>query len=331
MLIGEIEQKTSSRFKNTDDFDAYINAIDNGGCDSEDVIFTRWLYILNRPEYKKVNRSQYGKGTDFRQDIVEYKGNNCYIPSSGNCFLKCINFFIEKDYTEEFLTFIRTQQRRSNVMTSARVQPFCRKYNINIGCYDLFRVCPRNITERNTALRIHENHFCLIWKSDGISFDKAIKELKDNYKVIDNVISDKHVKSFIKYEYKRKKVQSQLTNMVVYDIETFNTDRTVPCANCIHRLSKLSGKYNRDISEKEYQKCLNGCSVFKGLDSINETLDYVLQLKGEPKRVNNKIVKYNLYLLAHKGSGFDSYVVLNNLPQWRTVVSLIKTDQVLFL
>ena len=52
-------------------------------------------------------------------------------------------------------------------------------------------------------------------------------------------------------------------------------------------------------------------------------LDYVLQYKGEPKRINNKIVKYNLYLIAHKGSGFDSYVVLNNLPQWRTV-KLIK-------
>ena len=53
-------------------------------------------------------------------------------------------------------------------------------------------------------------------------------------------------------------------------------------------------------------------------------LHYVLHIKGEAKRINNKLVKYNLYLLAHKGSGFDSYVVLNNLPQWRTVVSFIK-------
>ena len=47
-------------------------------------------------------------------------------------------------------------------------------------------------------------------------------------------------------------------------------------------------------------------------------LDYVLQFKGEPKRNIIKIVKYNLYLIAHKRSGFDSYVVLNNLLQWRT-------------
>ena len=52
-------------------------------------------------------------------------------------------------------------------------------------------------------------------------------------------------------------------------------------------------------------------------------LDYVLQYKGQPKRIINKKVKYNLYLIAHRGSGFDSYVVLNNLPQWRTFI-LIK-------
>ena len=318
MLIGEIEQKTNIRFKNVNDFENYINAIDNVGYDSEDVIFTGWLYKLNTPEFKKVNRSQYGRGTDFKQDIVEYIGNNCYIPTSGNCFINCINYFTKKDYTEEFLTFIRTEQRRSNVMTAARIQPFCRKYNINIGCYDGFRVCPGNITQRNIAFIIHNNHFCLIWKSNGVSFDRAIKELKDNFRVVDNVISDKHVKSYIKYEYKPKKVQSQLTNMIVYDIETFSTIKCVPYANCIYRLSKISGKYDRDISEKEYQKCLIDCIGFKGLDNINKMLDYVLQFKGEAKPINNKIVKYNLYLIAHKGSGFDSYVVLNNLPQWRT-------------
>ena len=56
-------------------------------------------------------------------------------------------------------------------------------------------------------------------------------------------------------------------------------------------------------------------------------LDHVLSFKGEPKKVKNKIVEYNLYLIAHNGSGFDSYVVLNNLPQWRSVVKLIKNGR----
>ena len=172
-LIGDLEQKTTIKFKNVADFENYINVIDNVGYDSGYVIFTGWLYELNTTELKKVNRSQFGKGTDFKPDIVEYRGKNVYIPSPGMCFIKCSNYFTKKDHTNEFLPFIRTDQRRSNVMTSATVQPFCRKHNTKRGCYDGFRVCARNNSEGNTALKIHNNHFCLIWKTDGVSFSKA--------------------------------------------------------------------------------------------------------------------------------------------------------------
>ena len=70
-------------------------------------------------------------------------------------------------------------------------------------------------------------------KSDGISFDKAIKEIKDNFEVVDNVISDKHVKSFINYEYNPRKLKSPLPNIIAYDLETFNKIRAVPCCSCI--------------------------------------------------------------------------------------------------
>ena len=38
--------------------------------------------------------------------------------------------------------------------------------------------------------------------------------------------------------------------MVVYDIETFNTDRVVFFAICIYRLSKVSGNDIRDITQQ---------------------------------------------------------------------------------
>ena len=47
---------------------------------------------------------------------------------------------------------------------------------------------------------MHENFFCLIWKSNGISIKKATEELKNNFKVVDIVLSDKHVKRFFKHE-----------------------------------------------------------------------------------------------------------------------------------
>ena len=112
-------------------------------------------------QFNKVKRSQYGTSTDFKQDNVEYIGNNCYIPSSGNCFIKCAKDFTEK-YTEDFLNFIRTEKCRSRVMTSAINQPFCRKHNTNLGYFNGTEVRPRKNTERNTALKLHKNHFCLI-------------------------------------------------------------------------------------------------------------------------------------------------------------------------
>ena len=175
MIIGPIEHKTNIRFKNKDDFENYINAIDIE-YHSEDVTFSGYIYKVNTHRFNVVKRSDYGKGTNYMQKIVEYHGQNCFIPTSGMCFIKCISYFTKKDYTEEFLTFIRTEQRRSNVMTSTRNQPFCRKYNINIGCSDGTRRNPRNLTQRNTSLFLYNNHFCLIWKSKNISFNQVIED-----------------------------------------------------------------------------------------------------------------------------------------------------------
>ena len=105
MIIGPIEHKTNIRFKNMDDFENYINAIDVD-YDSDDVTFIGYVYKINTPHFKVVKRSVYGRGIKYMQKIVEYHGQNCYIPTSGMCFIKCINYFTKKDYIEEFLTFI---------------------------------------------------------------------------------------------------------------------------------------------------------------------------------------------------------------------------------
>ena len=150
MLVGKLEQKSIIRVKNINDFENYFNAIDVD-YDCEHVIFTGRLYILNTPDFFKLNGSQYARSTDFKQDIVEFIGNNCFIRTSGNCFIKCINYLTGKEYLIEFLTFIRDEQRRSNVMTSAKVQLLCKKHSINLGCYDGCRVCRRTITETKIA------------------------------------------------------------------------------------------------------------------------------------------------------------------------------------
>ena len=86
-------------------------------------------------------------------------------------------------------------------MTKARIQPSCRAININLGYYDGERVFPRSVTNRDSALFLYNNHFCLIWKSEGVSFNQAIKELEHNFKIVDNYITNEKVKSYFEYKY----------------------------------------------------------------------------------------------------------------------------------
>ena len=69
-----------------DDFESYIHAIDVH-YDSGDVTFTGSVYKLNIPKFNVVKRSVYAKGTNYMQEIVEYHGQNGYIPTSGHCFI----------------------------------------------------------------------------------------------------------------------------------------------------------------------------------------------------------------------------------------------------
>ena len=83
------------------DFQSYLNAIDID-YDSEDVTFTGYVYKINTPQFKVVQRSTEGKGTNYMQEIDEYHGQNVNIPTSGMCFIKCIKYFTWKIIQKNF-------------------------------------------------------------------------------------------------------------------------------------------------------------------------------------------------------------------------------------
>ena len=61
--------------------------------------------------------------------------------------------------------------------------------------------------------------------------------------------------------------------------------------------------------------------VFDGDECIEKALDFCLKLKrDERKTVNKKVVEYNLQMHAHNGSGFDTWIILNNLPSDKHIV-----------
>ena len=176
---------------------------------------------------------------------------------------------------------------------------------------------------------LYSNHFCSIWKSEGVSFIHAIKELIDNFKIVDNFITEENVNSHFKYEFIPKGIESHLNNFIIYDLETHNPDRggTRPYCISFYRLSKVSSRYNRDLTPYELEKFKKDAITFDGDYCIETASDFCLKLKGEEGKLKNKIVECNLQFHAHNGSGFDTWVVINNLPCDKRLVKIVKNGK----
>ena len=82
LITGKNLRNTHIRFESFDAYEIYINSIDDG-YDSDGSIFIGYIFKLNTPQFNLVNRSQYGKDTDFKQNFVEYIGDKLYIPTGG--------------------------------------------------------------------------------------------------------------------------------------------------------------------------------------------------------------------------------------------------------
>ena len=64
LKVGDQIRQTHIRFRNINDYEAYINAIDQD-YDADDAIFNGYIYKLNIPHFNKISRSQYRNGCSF--------------------------------------------------------------------------------------------------------------------------------------------------------------------------------------------------------------------------------------------------------------------------
>ena len=66
------------------------------------------------------------------------------------------------------------------------------------------------------------------------------------------------------------------------------------------------------MTPDELDKFRKDTIAFDGDTCVEKVLDFCSKLKREKRKVKNKIVEYNLQLHAHNGSGFDTWIILNN-------------------
>ena len=92
-MIGKLSavdqlRQTHEKIRKFADYEHYVNAVDAGGYDSEDAIFSGDTHKIDTPKFNFVKRSQYGNGSDFKHKIIEYRGNNCYLATKRYCSFK---------------------------------------------------------------------------------------------------------------------------------------------------------------------------------------------------------------------------------------------------
>ena len=78
---------------------------------------------------------------------------------------------------------------------------------------------------------------------------KLLKNWKIILKKFCNFITDENVTSHFEYKFLPQKIVSNLTNFIVYDLETHKRDRDRSYCISSFRLSKLAGRYKRDLSQ----------------------------------------------------------------------------------
>ena len=132
LLLENTNGQQRWEFKKNEHYESYVILIDMN-YDADDTISTGYISELNTPEFKKVNMSDNRKGTEFKQDIVEFVGNICYVPTSRSCFVNCIKHLTGRNYKQMVFDYVTDEKRRSIVMTKARIQPFRFADNSNIG------------------------------------------------------------------------------------------------------------------------------------------------------------------------------------------------------
>ena len=197
-----------------------------------------------------------------------------------------------------------------------------------------------SVTERRICPYIHENHFCVIWKTKKTNFTNAIEELENNFEYQPNHITDNILKQVVEYKFPISNEKDCLYAVFAFDFDTVNFQYQEFCepyaAGCYH-LDRLKECYNGDLTEEELEIERQHVHIFDRANN-NPVLDMIKYIttnyKGKPnyfKDKNGEFKKpsYRYQLIGHNASGFDNAIVLNSLLKEYTNknTKIIKTSR----
>ena len=232
----------------------------------------------------------------FLKKIIEYKGEFCYIPPENECFRKILEFSYEKDFSQQYRGYIQDSYRCKNLLTKAKIQPFCEKYNISLGVYNVenTKILPATFTERRLCLFPHNNHFCVFWKENRSSFPNAIIELEKNFKHKDNQITDDILKKVIEYGFPISYEIKGIYVVFALDLETYNVEKQLVCepyAAGVYHPNRFYKCYIGELTEEELEIERENVHLYDSENNnpVMDMVSYVIEnYKRKPKFITNK-------------------------------------------
>ena len=219
-LDDEQEVDTNRFFKDSDQLTKFIDKILDKHDDHPSICYTGNTYRSFK-NFKRGNRSDHGGGANEFNNFLEHEIENCYIPSGNGCFLKFIDYILQKDISTEYLEFIQSYKKRTNVMSRYRIPEFCERYKIDIGIYDTKskRTHPRSVKRRDICVRIPKNHYCAIWKKNSRdSLFNGVDEIDKNFTFVENKKNEINLKQRIRYRLPKHETRHQLENVLVFNL-----------------------------------------------------------------------------------------------------------------
>ena len=331
---GEID--TNRFFKDSNELAEFLDKILDKYDNHPSIYCTGNIYRYLR-NFKRVTRSEHGRGANEFNNILEYEGERCYIPIGNGCFLKCINYIFKKYFSTEYFEFIQSYKRRPNVMARCRIPEFCKRYKIDIGICNLNseRILPWTVKQKNICVHIHNNHYCAIWKKNRKdSLLNGVNEIEKNFNYVKNKINENNLKQTIRYRFRKHETIDQLKIVFVFDLETHNDQEFAEAyAAGLYNVNRLRDKWDRDLAPDEIIIEKENVTVFDASNGnpVMNMLKYISKnYEGDERTYidtdGDEIVSsYRLLLVAHNSSGFDSWVVLNSLVKEITDLKIIKT------
>ena len=196
---------------------------------------------------------------------------------------------------------MKQPDRCKNIITRAKIQPFCRKYNLILGVYNVKQktILPRSVTERNKCLYIQNRYFFVIQKKNQSKFSDASKELEEIFKYESNEISDVSLRQVEEYKFPISNDKNCVFAVFAFDLETCNVENQLYCEAYVAEVYHLNHFYeffNGDLTEKDLEVERQHAQVVdrENGNLVLDMINYVVNnYKGKQKIFTNEYGKKN--------------------------------------